>query len=708
MAPALRPAPAPQSSRPVRSSRKSIKSYREESTYNEDGQDSLAPPVQRPRRSNLQPPFWSSDSAALSSDINDSGSDFSAPGRGAHKQLLNSLRSSKQPARSKRPLSSTKSFKYAKNISSRKRRRVERGTEKGSQNDVTPTFPGESGVIPPWQNLPYLLLFDIFIRASQPLYDRGFVSRQPSIQWLLDVSRLCRSFYEPAMAALYYSPPLFPASRCHRLLNLLEMPQEHLTTNYRCLIKQLDVDVPQLLFYKNGPSLGYFDLGKLLQLTPQLRHLNLYHRDDLILNTDGRFLPVASSRWSYPSGIFDTLDGNNIRLRSWDWNGRFLESAKLLELIGEIHFRPVFHHVQELRLLNISGDEKAEDDERISQHVLASALSSLPNLRSLHFERCSIVGDTLLAKLPSELRTLSITNCSEVTSDNLGIFLSSHGRALRELFLSQNRHLNLSFTVNLAEWCPQLKALGVDLTFYDPMFHDVEPHFENLLVDADIPSWPATLQSIELNQLRKWNDKTASNFFQSLVKEAPNLPDLRSLVIKAILKIGWRDRATFRDRWIKRIENAFLRKSAPPDPNLRSVSSLLKQCPAEQRPGLSEKSEERQGKYPTRASSFQEISHSSASPIPTTRKSSRIARQMLSSLSAEQSSQSNDSRRSSESDISRGKMNVQGMCDVVLIRIDNLRPSEAQFKEADFLDEELSGDDDWDGTDPVPRDGYAW
>lgn len=702
MAPALRPAPAPQSSRPVRSSRKAVKDYREESTDDEQDQNTLAPPVQRPRRSSLQPPFWSSDSAALSSDNNDSGSDHAEGGHVNHKQLP----SSKPLTRSKRPPPSTKSSKSSKNLSSRKRRHVQQGATKGKQNDVTPALPEDSGDIPPWQNLPYLILFDIFIRASQPLYDRGFVSRRPSIHWLLDISCLCRSFHEPAMAALYYSPPLFPASRCHGLLNLLEMPQENLTTNYRCLIKQLDVDVPQLLFYKNGPSLGYFDLGKLLQLTPQLRYLNLYHRDDLILNTDGRFLPVTASRWSYPSDIFDTLEGSNIRLRSWDWNARLLESSTLLGLMGEIHLRSVFHDVQELRFLNISGD-KAEDDEQVSQHVLAFALSSLPKLRSLHFERCSIVSDTLLANLPTELQTLSITNCTEVTSDNLGVFLSSHGRALRELFLAQNRHLNLTFMVNLAEWCPQLKALGVDLTFYDPVFHDVEPHFGNLMVDADVPSWPATLQSIELNQLRKWDDKTAGNFFRSLVKAAPNLPDLRSLILKAILKIGWRDRATFRDRWIKRIEDAFLRKSAPPDPNLRSVSSLPKQCPAEQPPGPSEKGEEVQREEPTGALS-QEILHSSASPTPRTRKSTRIARQRLSSLSTEQSSQNNDSRRSSESDISRGKMNVQGMCDVVLVRIDNLRPSESQFKEADFLDDELSGDDDWDGTDPVPQDGYAW
>lgn len=711
MAPALRPAPMPrqqQSSRPARSSRNAVKSYREESSddgLDEDSSGSLAPTVQRPRRPSIQPPFSSSDSAGLSSDGSDNGPECSVTGRVGHRKLRHSLPPSKRSTRSKRPVLSTKSSEST-NISSRKRRRVDQGTKKGKQKDVASTLPADSGVIPPWQNLPYLILFDIFIRASQPLYDRGILSRQPLKQWLLDVSRLCRSFYEPAMAALYYSPPLFPASKCHGLLNLLETPQEHLSINYRCLIKKLDIDVTQLLFYKMGPNLGYFDLRKLLQLTPQLRYLELYHRRDFVLDTDEGLPVPASTRWPYPADIFDTLDTNSIRLRSWDWNARFLESPKLLELMGEVHLRPAFRDVQELRLLNISGDAMAEDDTQISQHFLAYALSSLPKLRSLHFERCSIVDDALLPRLPSDIQTLSIINCIDVTSENLGMFLSSHGRSLKELFLSQNRHLNLTFTVNLAEWCPQLKALGVDLTFCDPIFHDVEPYFDNLLVDADVPTWPSTLESIELNHLQKWNDKTAGNFFRSLVEAAPNLPHLRSLIVKAILKkLGWRDRATFRDRWIKRLETAFLRKSEPPNPNLCSVCRSAKQPSAEQPSGPSEENQEGQREGPSGEPS-RDTSHRNASPTPITRKSTRIARQRLSSLSP--SSPDNNSRRSSDPDISLEEKNVQGMCDVVLIRIDNLRPSEAQFKEADFLDEEQSGDDDWDGTDPVPQDGYAW
>ncbi|KKY28733.1 hypothetical protein UCDDS831_g00118 [Diplodia seriata] len=52
---------------------------------------------------------------------------------------------------------------------------------------------------------------------------------------------------------------------------------------------------------------------------------------------------------------------------------------------------------------------------------------------------------------------------------------------------------------------------------------------------------------------------------------------------------------------------------------------------------------------------------------------------------------------------------IQGMCEIVDIRIDNLRPREEQFNENDFLDSEVSGDEDWNGEDNFGVDDrYAW
>jgi len=52
---------------------------------------------------------------------------------------------------------------------------------------------------------------------------------------------------------------------------------------------------------------------------------------------------------------------------------------------------------------------------------------------------------------------------------------------------------------------------------------------------------------------------------------------------------------------------------------------------------------------------------------------------------------------------------VQGRCDVVNLVISDQRPAQEQFHEADFLDDEPSGDEDWDGRDrAITSNGYTW
>ena len=70
-------------------------------------------------------------------------------------------------------------------------------------------------------------------------------------------------------------------------------------------------------------------------------------------------------------------------------------------------------------------------------------------------------------------------------------------------------------------------------------------------------------------------------------------------------------------------------------------------------------------------------------------------------------------RRSSKVDISyhidgsiSTKQVIQGMCNVVELRIDNLRPTENQYTEADFLDDEPEGDGEWNGVDADEDDYY--
>ena len=51
---------------------------------------------------------------------------------------------------------------------------------------------------------------------------------------------------------------------------------------------------------------------------------------------------------------------------------------------------------------------------------------------------------------------------------------------------------------------------------------------------------------------------------------------------------------------------------------------------------------------------------------------------------------------------------IQGMCNVVDIKIDNQRPREEQYNESHFLDSEASGDEDWTEGNEMLDDNYAW
>lgn len=226
-------------------------------------------------------------------------------------------------------------------------------------------------------------------------------------------------------------------------------------------------------------------------------------------------------------------------------------------------------------------------------------------------------------------------------------------------------------------------------------YHDVEPHFPELLRSTEVPTWPATLQDIELVQLRKWDDAAAEVLFTSLINAAPDLRNLRRLVISAILKIGWRDRATFREKWIGRLEQVFLRRSLPPDPNLCTL-----QRPPHSEPLLAE------------GTTAEDTPHSDAPnsgpPTPSKRKSARLAERKLSEIEEAELSASS-SQAPPERFGDQPPPAVQDMCNVVMVRIDNQRPTETQFNEGDFLDDEASGDEDWNGNDyDVAAEGYAW
>lgn len=302
----------------------------------------------------------------------------------------------------------------------------------------------------------------------------------------------------------------------------------------------------------------------------------------------------------------------------------------------------------------------------------------------------------------------------------------------------------------------------MNLTYYNHLLgHSdlAEPDFDHLLLDGEVPTWPTTLQSIELVQLRKWEPETAETFFQSLIDSSGCLPHLRRLVIKAMLSIGWRDRSSFREGWVGSLERVFKRASLPPNPRWTSLgpfeawkrreeTSDRKVDADEEIIAISDSSADEESnterERPSRRSRrLKEVASSSkhqseqalsspprknsATDVPSLRELAtmrRMAREIeglndaLSTPPPSSGSNrsfgygNNDASSAQRREKGKGKAKaevIQGMCDIVDITIDNQRPRENQFAEEDFLDSEPEGDDDWDGTADLPGGtNYAW
>ncbi|KAJ5584689.1 uncharacterized protein N7459_004489 [Penicillium hispanicum] len=705
------------STRPVRQSRTKVQTYHEETTSEDETTRQHGSADENPRRASVslrprnttavRPSYREESTDASSTEISDE-SDVDtgqATPVGPQSTVLypasellttpappSTTRTSQRTRR--QPPSRPKQTRSQKNKRSQKRGRdLGRPLNKRAKLDTSEAIFVGSGVIPPWQTLPYQVLLEIFWHASFPLVDEKQPGNQAPIKWLLNVALLCRSFHEPALAALYYSPPLASGYKSHGLLRLVSMPPSSLSMNYAGKIRELHVDAEQILGYKSGPTLGYFDLGQLIQKTPRVHTLRLYHHEDFIVGMPPWNLGL--SKWNYPPSLFSAIAESELLLRSWDWNGRFLETLDLLPLMLEKHLLPAFQRIKKLRLVHLFDPDRENTSTREAaiasatrEAAFATALKALPELEDLEFIECTLVSASLLPQLPLTIRSLTLCNCDRIFSPHISEFLKTHGAQLRQLNLSHNRHLNMCFITTLARDCPRLEKFKMDISIHDwSSYHDTDPHFSDLLFHTEVPTWPRTLREIELIQLRHWDADVAETFFKSLIDAAPNLPYLRRLEISAILEIGWRARANFRERWIGRFEKVFLRQSPPPNPDLRS----LRKRPL------------RQEQLPIHVDDPAHANTTCNGPsAPSTRQSSRLSHRKVSEASESTNFQSVTSPSEIED------MDVQGMCDIVAIRIDNQRPTETQFNENDFLDDELSGDEEWDGEDYEPGDVHAW
>ncbi|KAI4247377.1 MAG: hypothetical protein LQ352_006172 [Teloschistes flavicans] len=599
------------------------------------------------------------------------------------------------------------------------------------------------GEIPPWQTLPYEILLQIFQYASYPLVTPTFLPSS-SITWLYGTALLCKGFAEPALSALYYAPPLYPPSRAYGLLALLEKEVEGLSMNYRTKIKYLDLDADQILCRKYAGQ-EPLQLGALLALTTQVRGIGLHVPSDLPvwrMSIGPRPQKAQGRVKAYRKGMFTTLTGNNnIHLIEWTWNGKLARQSGLStsEFI-DIHRSDAYKTLEHLTFMSSTSVFNLE----WFGHA-AGALSHLKAITLTNLE------DDMhaLKLLPKDLTTLEISTCSSLDAGILTEFLTSHGAKLRELILNHNDSLDLSFLQDLASNCPILERLKMDLTFYNThfTFKDSEPKFETLLVPDVTPTWPSGLQRLEMFHLRKWDTAAAYTFFSSLVDSAKHLVDLRHIDIKASLgESNWRDRISFRNRWISRMEKVFKRVPPPPDSRLQSLSAFKAHRKEFRQMGITISTDGTKTRNSDRFSHIEvqspnistNTSGDSDTPLASKRRSVRTTRSGTQATdhyeqnrksrrprkrkirNAEDSSSTEEDSALEDNSLSQNQQNgldneddkqlfVQGMCDVVRVVIDNLRPTETHLNEGDFLDDEISGDEDWVGDDDGGTgDCYAW
>ncbi|KAI9699401.1 MAG: hypothetical protein M1836_003012 [Candelina mexicana] len=575
-----------------------------------------------------------------------------------------------------------------------------------------------TGRIPKWHTLPYHILLQVFSYAIYPLCDTDFRSL-PSLPWVVNASLVCKAFTEPALTALYRCPPLLPSDRPHALLKLLNTSSGQLSLDYTRKIKSLKIEVSQTLAY-SSPGLGHLDLGQLIRRTPQLQQLELFHLAD---QPPYRNTNKVTERWKYQDSIFAALVETDIRLRSWRWNTRMNRPKDNPGSMQQLHKSIQFQSIQRLALVNYHARKRRAvlPEEATEEEKVALALSVLPNLRSLICESSTVVNNIFLRALPRQLVYLSFINCSSLSSETFRSFLATHGASIKKLTLNHNQSLSLSFLPELNLFCPNLEVLTMDLTCFKSL-NGTNPGNEIPLLPGEVPAWPPTIQKIELIQFRIPSAETAEMFFNSLIDAASCLIQLRTLILKVILKLGWRDRASFRKKWIGKLREVFLRDRNSDDTQSHgNPKGLCQESCHEQMNTNSEDSDSDAPILPKRRSTRLANSEHDIFSLPTVEGSTARQAQLIrrarqenvgihSTINERESSIESEidgsARRNCFPDVENGR---QGMCEVVDIRIDNLRPAEEQFNENDFLDSEVSGDEDWDGDDVLPgEERYAW
>lgn len=576
---------------------------------------------------------------------------------------------------------------------------------------------------PDWTDprIPYQFWVDVFLYARD---ESG--ADAANTHWLLQAATSCKLLSEPALTAIYRHPVIRHASKAKRLVSLLDRPPTDTLFNYRRKIESLHLNVrivsqvvasqlirpltrlKELIFINPAEQPPYRELDT---------HVRWNYSEDMFLALES---PVEDS---------EALSGAllPISLKSWEWSGSLLGGyvADFKDII-RVHRMPSFDHITRLSFtnfqvpsLNLSGpalndpranlQTSAEDDEIID--TIGDAIAQLKFLKHLVFESSTIMTSRLLSLLPKHLTHLELINCWEIDAENLAMFLITHGSSLRTLTLMHNQSLNLTFLTILAEACPSLQELRMNMSYYrhHDSLNDADPMYESALLPDQIPAWPSSIRVIDIEHIRSWSIESVHTFVHSLVDNAASLPNLRELVIKTALDIPWQTRAELRHKLRHMVERVFLRADEDPHDAATSEQRSCTHDPV----GLRKRKRSRSPRSPVRRSHRIEA-HVRDSPRRPRRDNISQRQGLQRPLYREPDTDEDEfdatelsdaeTQQSSSSD-PQPELAVQGLCHIVNIIIDNQKTREFPYSMQDFLtDNEESSGVEWDGDDDDDHD----
>ena len=509
------------------------------------------------------------------------------------------------------------------------------------------------------------------------------------------------------MTNLYRVPILMPLSRARAFAKHILDQDDTYMIDYRSKVKHLCTDAVMETFKKSNSS-QKLQLTKMITLLPRLHGISFSRFPSFTLPWEGS-LSATKSVDNAAQAIFMAIQDSSSHIRYLEWDEHVLPPSTfpdspqkgVISSLDEFLLMLPCRTLETLILHSYNTCFHHETDDG-----LLNALNQLPLKKLVLHTLDPEAPQTFYPRLPQSLQHLELHYCSEPIDVAM---MKNNWSCLRVLHLHNVRNLNLSYLTILASSCPHLIVLEMKIIDDDDPSQRLSFR-DDLIEPYDTPTWPATLQHISLRHFGTWEPPSAAHFFQCLLDAAPTLPDLRSLMIKARITIPWKDRARFRKKWVGLFNHVFLRPaSPPPDPRLASLRAFRELAPTNPAPDLASlnaphTSTPRATRSSTgaRRRTYTEDSDSAsdtADPNPThtdaaigPRKADgpHLSRNSLdpSSLPSEPVLQTH----------------VQGRCTVVDIRIDNMRPAEEQFAEADFLDKERSGDDSWDGEDDYDYD----